>query len=253
MQNIKKIMDCEIIANSQIALDYFLMQLKVPFLAKNSIPGQFINIKVQKDTTDPLLRIPLAIHSINKDGISLLYKVRGKATKILSIKKPTDTINILGPLGNGFTIYKNKQAILVAGGYGVSPLYALAQQINNNATVLIGAFNKKQILCQEKFTKLGAEIHIATEDGSLGHKGNVTELLDSRLRGNDNAVVYASGPLPMLKAVAKITKPLNIPAQLSMEAYMACGIGACKGCVIPTAEGYKLCCQDGPVFDVRHI
>jgi dihydroorotate dehydrogenase electron transfer subunit len=258
MQNIKKLIDCEIIANFQVAVGYFSMQIKSPFLAEHAIPGQFVNIKVQKDTTDPLLRIPLAVHSINTDGISLLYKIRGKATKILSTKKPAETINILGPLGNGFTIYPNKKAILVAGGYAVSPLFALAQKLNN-PIVLIGACNKEHILCQEKFIQLGAEVHIATEDGSLGHKGYVTELLDPRLRendsnlGNDDIIIYASGPLPMLQAVAKIAKAKKIPAQISMEAYMACGIGACKGCAIQTTEGYKLCCQDGPVFDVHYF
>ena len=192
------------------------------------------------------------MHSIDKDGISLLYKIRGKATKILSTKKSEETINILGPLGNGFTIYPNKKTILVAGGYGVSPLYALAQKLNNSI-VLIGAGSKDHILCQEKFAKLGTEVHIATEDGSLGHTGYVTELLDSYLRGNDNIIVYASGPHPMLAAVAKITQQQNIPAQLSTESYMACGIGACKGCAIQTTEGYKLCCQDGPVFDADII
>ena len=252
MQKLKKIIDCEIIANFQVAPSYFSMQIKSPFLAEHAIPGQFINIKVQKDTTDPLLRIPLAVYSINTDGISLLYKIRGKATKMLSTKKPAETINILGPLGNGFTIYHDKKAILVAGGYAVSPMYALAQRLNN-PIVLIGACNKDHVLCQEKFIKLGADIHVATEDGSLGHKGYVTELLDSRLRGNDDVIVYASGPLPMLQAIAKITKAQKIPAQVSMEAYMACGIGACKGCAIQTTEGYKLCCQDGPVFDAAII
>ncbi len=252
MQNLKKIIDCKIIFNTEIAPLHFVMQINAPFLAKHSIAGQFVSVKVQENTTDPLLRIPLAVHEINHDNIGLLYRIVGKATKILSTKRAQENISVLGPLGNGFTIQGNKNAILVAGGFGVAPLYFLAQTLtkkNIKTTILIGAFNKEQILGAEKFTALGAEVHIATEDGSLGFKGNVTELLDSRLRGNDDVIVYASGPQPMLTALAKITQQLNISAQLSMDAYMACGIGACRGCVVPTREGYKLCCKDGPVFD----
>jgi len=252
MQNLKKIIDCKIIFNTEIAPLHFVMQINAPFLAKHSIAGQFVSVKVQENTTDPLLRIPLAVHEINHDNIGLLYRIVGKATKILSTKRAQENISVLGPLGNGFTIQKNNHAILVAGGNGVAPLYFLAQTLikkNKNVTIFIGAFNKEQILCAEKFTNLRAEVHIATEDGSLGFNGNVTELLDSRLRGNDDVIVYASGPQPMLTALAKITQQLNISAQLSMDAYMACGIGACRGCVVPTREGYKLCCKDGPVFD----
>ena len=255
----KKIILAEIIANSEIAPDHFLMQIKSLWLAQNSIAGQFVAVKVQENSTDPLLRIPLAIHSINKDSISLLYKVIGNATKILGSKRPQQIINILGPLGNGFDIKKNKQAILVAGGYAVSPLYALAQTLvnkNNQVTVFIGAYSKQQILCEEKFIDLGAQVHVSTEDGSQGYKGYVTELLKnhiSKLKDSSNVIIYAAGPLPMLSALTKITKQLTIPTQLSLESYMACGIGVCRGCVIPTSKGYKLCCKDGPVFDARMI
>jgi len=254
----KKIILAEIITNSEITPDHFLMQIKSSWLAQNSIAGQFVAVKVQENTTDPLLRIPLAIHSINKDGISLLYKVVGNATKILCSKRPQQIINILGPLGNGFDVNKNKQAVLVAGGYAVSPLYALAQTLvnkNNQVTVFIGAYSKQQILCEEKFTDLGGQVHIATEDGSQGYKGYVTELLKKhigKLKNLSNVVMYAAGPLPMLNALVKANKR-SIPTQLALESYMACGIGVCRGCVIPTSKGYKLCCKDGPVFDAKII
>lgn len=251
MQKTKKIIAGEIITNSKIAPDHLVMQIKSTWLAKHAKAGQFVTIKVEENTTDPLLRIPLAVYDVDGDTISLLYKVVGKATQILSTKKSSEHISLLGPLGNGFELKKNIDAILVAGGCGIAPLYLLAKNLianNNKVTIFIGAFNKSQILAAEKFSNLGAKVCIATEDGSLGFKGYVTELLDSRLRVNDDTMIYASGPHPMLKALAKITKQFNITAQLSLEEYMACGIGVCRGCAVPTAEGYKLCCKDGPVF-----
>jgi dihydroorotate dehydrogenase electron transfer subunit len=189
----------------------------------------------------------------------LLYKVIGNATKILSSKRPQQIVNILGPLGNGFDIKKNKQAILVAGGYAVSPLYALAQTLvnkNNQVTVFIGAYSKQQILCEKEFINLGAQVHIATENGSQGYKGYVTELLKkhtSKFKKMSNVMIYAAGPFPMLSALVKVTKGLAFPTQLSLESYIACGIGVCRGCAIPTSKGYKLCCKDGPVFDAEII
>jgi len=252
----KKIITGEIIANSQIAAEHFLLRIKTPFLAEQAIPGQFVTIKVQADIADPLLRIPLAVHDIDTDNISLLYRVVGKATNILSTRKITEEISVLGPLGNGFKLTKNGNAILVAGGIGIAPLYFLAKRLlkqNNKTTVFIGACNCDHILYAEEFRKIGAEVQCATEDGSLGYKGRITELLDSRLRENDEVAVYASGPNQMLNALGKITKQLNIPAQLSMEAYMACGIGVCRGCAVSTVAGYKLCCKDGPVFNAAEL
>jgi dihydroorotate dehydrogenase electron transfer subunit len=255
MPNRKKIIQGEIIANMAITAEHFLMEIVAPWLAENAVPGQFVMVKIQENTTDPLLRIPLGIHSINKHGISLLYRVIGKGTKLLSTRTPGEKINLLGPLGNGFnTNVKQTQAVLVAGGYGVVPLYALAETlINKHKTVdiFIGAATKAQIICTKEFAKLGAKVHIATEDGSEGHKGLITELVQQNLPQNDSTIVYACGPTTMLKALANITQELKIPAQLSVEAYMACGIGVCRGCAVTTTEGYKMCCQDGPVFNAE--
>jgi dihydroorotate dehydrogenase electron transfer subunit len=256
MQTIKKIIAYKIIANTEIAHEHFIMQIDAPWLAKHSIAGQFVTVKVQENTTDPLLRIPLAVYDIDDDNISLLYNVVGKATKILSTKKAQENISVLGPLGNGFTIQEHENAVLVAGGSGIAPLYLLARTLikkNKKISIFIGAFNKQQILCVENFTNLGAEIHIATEDGSQGYKGLITDLLIEKIKNAKDITIYASGPQPMLFALTKIAQQLNIPAQLSMEAYMACGIGVCKGCAIPTKEGYKLCCKDGPVFNASNI
>lgn len=249
----KKIINAEIILNTAVSIDQFLMELKSSWLAKHAKPGQFVMVKIAENTTDPLLRIPLGIHSIKANGISLSYKVVGKGTKLLSAKTAGEKISILGPLGNGFTVKKKSHAILVAGGYGIVPLYCLAESLakkNIQTSVYIGAASKKQIIYDDKFSILGADVHIATEDGSLGYRGKVTELLDAHLKaGKYNCVViYASGPNLMLVALAKLSAEFNIPAQLSFEAYMGCGIGVCRGCAIETNDGYKMCCSDGPVF-----
>ncbi len=245
-----KLIDCKIISNTAVAADYYLMQLKIPKL--NVTPGQFVMVQIMSDATDPLLRIPLGIHAINDNGISLLYRVVGQGTKLLSQKQAGDKINILGPLGNGFAITEHKNNILVAGACGIAPLYALAQKLitKQSVTLFVGAATKAQIVA-DNFQQLNIEIHIATEDGSAGYHGLITDLAKQHL--TDDVMVYACGPSGMLRALAEITNSLNIPAQLSLDAYMSCGIGMCRGCAITTKSGYKMCCQDGPVFAAKDL
>lgn len=254
-----KIYNTEIIANSPVAKDHNLLSIKSRELAMNSQPGQFVMVRVLEHSTDPLLRIPLSIHSIDENGIGLLYRVIGNATKILSEKKTADFINIFGPLGNGFKLARldpaeNKECFLVGGGTAVAPLYALAQALcakNIKPTLFIGARNSEQLLCVEKFAPFANNIYTATEDGSQGFHGSVAKLCADYFKSIDTmpAIVYASGPNRMLEALAKILHEFKIPGQFAMESYMACGIGVCKGCAVKTPQGYKLCCKDGPVFN----
>lgn len=264
LSDIRRVINAPIVSHSLIAPKHFLMRMESFWLGLHSKVGQFVMVKVQEKTTDPLLRIPLSIHSMDKKGISLLYKVVGTATKILSSKKPKEYINIVGPLGNGFNIdmFKQKkglEAILVGGGCGVAPLYALAKLLrskNKKVIMFIGASSREEVLCIKEFMSLGVKVYVATEDGSQGYKGYVTKLLEQyfdKFKPLSKIAVYASGPNPMLDLLARITKRFSIPTQLSLEAYMACGIGVCCGCAINTAVGYKLCCKDGPVFDARVI
>ena len=266
----------KVMSNKKVAPDHFKLAFKAPKIAEKVKPGQFFNIRVS-DSYEPLLRRPFGAHKIGKDYIEILYKVVGKATTLLSKKKKGDTLGILGPLGNGFTVSADAAdtVILVAGGHGVAPLYALAKRVKGQGSrvkVFIGARTKKHVVCESDFRKLGAEVHIATDDGSKGHKGLITEILcrhcesrpkvgtkQSQIRNRPRtasvrkAVIYACGSKPMLKAVAKIAKRKNTPCQLSLEEYMACGIGTCLGCAVKTKNGYKIVCKDGPVFDAREI
>ena len=164
-----------------------------------------------------------------------------------------------GHLPAGRQEQANGQTIIVAGGIGVAPLFFLAERLKPLATlVLIGAKTKDQILCKNDFKKLGCDVRISTDDGSAGLKGKVTDLLRNILRNNtinaNNAItLYACGPELMLKEIRQISKSYDIPAQVSLEAHMACGFGACLGCAVDTQAGYKLVCKDGPVFNAEEI
>ncbi|MFQ5951868.1 MAG: dihydroorotate dehydrogenase electron transfer subunit [Candidatus Omnitrophota bacterium] len=261
----KKVLKAKIISNRKIAPDHYETELDAPYLGANSSPGQFVSVKIQDEGTDPLLRIPLGVHQKTKKGINLLYKVVGPGTRLLSLRKKGEVISVLGPLGNGFDLgpllkKKNARAILVAGGHGVAPLYALAKAITKEKrpiTVFIGACEAKHIVSAGKFRKLKAKVKTAAEKGECACVGYITEPLKEYLRKNKeqakNSFIYACGPRPMLATVASEAKKSNIPAQVSLDAYMACGIGTCLGCAIETTAGYKLVCKDGPVFDAQEI
>jgi len=266
-----------IISNEKLAPDHFVLMFKAEKEARKTKPGQFFTIKVN-DSNTPLLRRPFGAHIIEKGRIGILYKVVGKATKILSTKKKGETLDILGPLGNGFNLEhvtnrrccegrakrgtKQSQVILVAGGHGAAPLAALAKELiayRLSLIAYIGARTKKHVVCGRDFRKLGAKVHIATDDGSKGYKGLVTDLLKREItkpktkNQKPKTAIYACGPNPMLKEVAGIAKHYGIQCQVSLEEYMACGIGTCLGCAVKTRAGYKMVCKDGPVFNAKEI
>ena len=275
-----KQIEAKILENKKAAPDFYRMRIESTYLAKNSQPGQFVEVKCS-DGIEPLLRRPLGVHRITRDGIEMLYEIVGKGTELLSRKRNGDMVDIIGPLGEGFVINqktekpKNGKTILVAGGIGVAPLLALAEILarssklearRNNVCVLIGACKKEHILCEKEFKKLGAEVLIATEDGSRGFGGLVTKLLERALTtyGLPLTTIYACGPIGMLKVVAQIAKSHRIPCQVSLEERMACGVGVCLGCPVRvkrqtqnaerrTQNDYKMVCKDGPVFDAKEI
>ena len=278
----------KIVYSKRIKDSYFKSILSSPRIALGALPGQFVNIKVS-ECNELLLRRPFSIHRVNGPNIEILYEVLGKGTQILAQKKPGEYLDIIGPLGNGFDALCAKRStlsILVAGGMGVAPLIFLAEklaEIKNQKSspfakasgdspskleerrrtkikiiVLIGAKTKKQILCEQEFKKLGCEVKIATDDGSRGFKGKVTDLLNDFLQANRQTgkqanYIYACGPRPMLKEIANISQKHNISAQISLEEHMACGIGACLGCVVNTKNGYQRVCKEGPVFAADEI
>jgi dihydroorotate dehydrogenase electron transfer subunit len=251
----------------KLKTNIYLLVFKSPYIAENAKPGQFLHIKVDDKLT--ILRRPLSIHRISADTVYLLFRVRGKGTKLLSQCKKGDTLDIIGPLGNSFDYSQlnthNSRLILVAGGMGVAPLIFLAEklmEIRNSKfeirnLVLLGAKNKREVLAEQEFKKLGCKVYIATEDGSKGFKGTVTGLLKRLLAmryGPCTVRIYACGPKEMFSEIAKVIKPYpNINCQVSFEQFMGCGLGICCGCTIETKDGYKKVCYDGPVFDINKI
>jgi dihydroorotate dehydrogenase electron transfer subunit len=251
----------EILTNVKIQGGYYKLIIKDAKIARICRPGQFLMLKVD-DSREPLLRRPLSIHRVDKEKIEMLYERVGRGTEILSRRKANEFLDVIGPLGNGFTLPpKSRQSrlVLVAGGMGVAPLVFLAQRLaaekhksgEAKIQVFIGARTKEQILCEKEFKKLGCDVKIATDDGSLGFFGRVTGLLEVALSAMDcqRCIVFACGPKPMLWELVRISRKKLIPTQVSLEEHMSCGIGACLGCVVNTVEGYKRVCKEGPVFE----
>jgi len=247
-----------IVENKRISDRFYKMRVRSSYLGRAARPGQFVEVKCS-DAPEFILRRPLGCHRILKGGIELLYEVVGKGTEMLSKRKAGEGLDIIGPLGNGFTA-STKAAILVAGGVGVAPLFALAEdftQTGRKVSVVIGAKKRSHVLCERELKDLGCAVKTATEDGSKGYKGLATELLQDMLATSREVrvAIYACGPVGMLKEVARIAEAKKIPCQVSLEERMACGVGVCLGCPVKvkTGEGYRMVCKDGPVFNAEEI
>jgi dihydroorotate dehydrogenase electron transfer subunit len=250
----------KVIKNIEVVPGYYKICLSCAIIARTAQPGQFLEVKVSA-AAEPLLRRPFSIHRLDKTRVEILFEVLGLGTKLLAEKKAGQYLDIIGPLGNGFNYRSpgqqvSRSPILVAGGMGVAPLLFLAEKlVHSKPLVLLGTKTKKQVLCENEFKKLGCTVKIATDDGSRGFKGKVTELLKYLLSTIDYrlSTIYACGPKPMLREVAAIAKKYNIPTEVSLEEHLACGIGACLGCVVDTPEGFKRVCKEGPVFKADEI
>lgn len=250
---------CQIIENKEIIPGFFLLRLDSPELASRVIPGQFFHIRIE-DRLDIILRRPFSVFNYNEKGVSILYEVVGKGTAIMSKKKPGEELDILGPLGNGFTLpIDARNVIIVGGGIGIAPLFCWTRELIRKKLeiqVLIGAKNRYKILCEEDFKDLGLNPEISTDDGSYGYKGFVTGLFKKQETINEKreTVVYACGPNNMLKELSGMLIERNIKGEISMDRHMGCGMGVCLGCVIKTVDGkYKRVCREGPVFKIDEV
>lgn len=243
----------QVLENQEIEKEVHLLTLQAPEIARDARPGQFVHIRVT-GSYDPLLRRPFSFHWVGEENFGVLYQVVGRGTKFLSQVRPGDSLDLLGPLGRGFDLNSASSPLIVAGGLGVAPLLFLAQRLaRNRPTVLIGAPTKKQILGEQRMRALAAEVRTATEDGSSGTKGVVTDLLASVLRTDHS--VFACGPREMLRAVAGICQKKGcLSSQISLEEIMGCGLGACLGCGVKSSRGgYRRVCSEGPVFYVSEV
>lgn len=250
----KKITEFTILQRRQYGEHYFAWTLRSPDKLEPIRPGQFVEVEV-KDCSDVMLRRPISIHDFDPETstMQLLIQIVGRGTRKLASLKEGDTVNIVYPLGNGFGV-KGSHPLLVGGGAGIAPLLGLAKAYRAKGvspTILLGGRSESLIPARELFDGLGT-IGFATEDGSLGEKGLVTQhSLFTTQASYDH--IATCGPTPMMKAVARIAHENNIPCEVSLENMMACGVGACLCCVTDTDEGHKCVCKDGPVFDGRKV
>jgi len=268
--------------NVKLATDTFRVRLECPELATKIRPGQFVMIRIA-GCNDPILGRPLALYDTVLDdagqahGIDVVYLVVGKLTRILAASQPGDLLDVWGPLGNGFSTTPVEHLIMVAGGIGQTPFLALGRQALggrdygqtvetvHSATLCYGVRRKDLLAGEQDFRDCGIDLRISSDDGSVGHHGLVTDLLQQALdeKAGENCRIACCGPEPMMEAVAKIALTRDVPCEVSLETPMACGIGICFSCVVKTKQpggddslegwDYKRTCVDGPVFDAATI
>lgn len=259
-------------STEEVAEAVFLTRLTSPSIAKHIEPGQFVQIHL-RDEAIPLLRIPLSVAAVDRAGclIDVLYEAVGPKTNLLSRLSAAASVRCLGPIGNSFPAPgRHQRVVLIGGGVGLPPLLFFGHSLIScgheaGVDLLVGARTAAKHLDSERLHRAVSSVAIATDDGSAGHAGLVTELLEQKLSvaGVEDVVVYTCGPHPMMRAVASICADSKVPCFASLEEYMACGYGVCVGCVVETKlaadrhrseyERYSRICVDGPVYDAAQI
>ena len=242
--------------------DYFLLSIESPIIASSASPGQFIMVRVSS-LDYPLLRRPLSIHARKQDTIQIFFQVSGSGTALLSQKTTADSLDILGPFGQGFSLegdFKDKEVALIGGGRGVAPLFFLAQELRQRGAsiaVYYGGKTRFDLPLKDKFLEKKIPVFCSTDDGSFGFPGFVTELFETETEKKSFKFIYACGPEAMLKKAGQLCRQKNIPAEFSLESMMGCGFGACWGCVtkIKGERGseWQKTCKEGPVFPADNI
>lgn len=274
----KKKVTAVVTAQKEIAADIFDMWLQTE-LAKDAVPGQFIAVYPKKEST--LLPRPISICEADKEKgqLRIVYRIAGKGTREFSSYKEGETVAVLGVLGNGFPVEraKNRRVFLMGGGIGIPPMLELAKELAERSEAgkcaaeegktagesgrteinIIVGYRDSDIFLKEDLEKYG-NVYIASEDGSIGTKGNVMDAI--RENGLEADVIFACGPMPMLRAIKKYAEERNIEAYISLEERMACGVGACLGCVCRTKNidhhshvNNARICTDGPVFEAGEV
>lgn len=237
---------------------YRLVSFIAREMAATARPGQFVMARRSGPALDPLLPRPMSIHDIDSDLVKVLIDPVGKGTIDLAGADVGDRFNVLGPLGNGYDLGGEGPALLAGGGIGAAPLALLARkllELGRQVTCLLGFRSRVQAVAAELFR--GVDVHVSTEDGSVGRKGLVSELLSGCIAelGPEaaRAELFACGPDAMLEVVSATASECGVNAQVSVDTHMACGTGACQGCVVDTVQGYKRACSEGPVFPAAEL
>jgi len=256
---------CKVLTHEEVAPGYRQLTLAAPQIVASAQPGQFVHLRVPGLETSALRR-PFSIYNAEDGKLELLYKTIGRGTAAMNALKPGDEVTVLGPLGHGFPLKCTGAALLVGGGFGVAPLYFLARKLlaagegcPSDIALFVGGRTATDLLALDRFRQLGVKVFVATNDGSEGVKGLVTEPLDDFLielkNGNPNAKfeLFACGPDPMLKAVALRATGTGNKGWISMDRHMVCGVGACYACIQKTVRGNSRCCIEGPVFSAEDL
>ncbi len=237
------------ISNKQIASGMMDMKINCPQVAKTAKPGQFVNVLCSGGQA--FLRRPISICDCKDNVLRIIYEIKGKGTALLAKYEAGSEVDMLAPLGNGFTVSPiHKNPIIIGGGIGVYPLLMLAKKLNN-PHIFLGFRDESRVTLHEEFGRIGTT-YLCTDDGSCGIHGFATDEAEKIITQNQSEIIYACGPAPMLKAVVALANKHGIASQISMEERMGCGIGACLVCACKTKKGenweYSHVCSDGPVF-----
>lgn len=244
-----------ILSNDKIGSDVWVMDVHAPQQAKEAKIGQFCNVRVSQGTA-PLLRRPISYAGFDADKgtITLLYRVVGQGTELMTRLKVGDQLDCLGPLGQAFEA--SSKMLLVGGGVGIAPMLCIASHLEKGqeAQVILGFRNQSESFWADLFEDTPAKVHITTDDGSMGTKGFPTTIMPNLIEANSFTSVMTCGPMPMMKGVAKVAAEQGVPCQVSLEERMGCGTGGCLGCACDGRDGkrYKVC-KDGPVFPAEEV
>ncbi len=255
--------NCKIIRNECIGGSYHRIVFSAPGICPHVKPGQFIHLQIAT-LRDRILRRPFSICDATAEGeLTVIYKVVGEGTEVLSKLHRGTECSVMGPQGKPFTVPKKAQMpVIVAGGYGCAATYMLAKQAPAKGKILIGARTSADLILMDEFKRTGFELLVATEDGSVGIKGLVTRLLEETIANppSKNLSFYGCGPHGMLMAMGRILLKHSLPGELSLDHLMCCGVGACYACVVKVKDAAKpdgwrfaRTCKEGPIFQVDEV
>jgi dihydroorotate dehydrogenase electron transfer subunit len=248
--------EVKVVSNKKLTGDIYLMRLLSPEITKEAKPGQFVHIRCGEGK-DYILRRPLSIHRVYDEFFELLYKVVGHGTMDLSRLEAGKTVDLIGPLGNGFNLAKvPRQVLIVAGGVGIAPLMFLIDELRERKITLsavLGTSLRKELLYHDELSRTVENTFVSVDEDSAGNVGSIIDILPEVMNYAKPKVVYACGPEEMLKNTVTLCFERDLACHVSLERQMGCGVGVCMACVVKTNAGYQRVCKDGPVFDAREI
>lgn len=257
----KKVL-AELLAKTELVSGIYKYTVKSQEIADEAKAGQFLEIKVS-ETGEPFLRRPISIYNINKNTgeVEFIFQVKGRGTELLSKIEIGKKIDIMGPLGYGtYKVQEYNNVAIIGGGIGIYPLYELTKQLKGkaNLNVYLGFRDKSLVTCEKEFEEIGLnKLVVTTDDGSYKEKGFAIDFMKKDIKENKVDMIFACGPLPMLRAIRQYAIDNNIPCQISLEERMGCGIGACLGCAVKVISGeeprFGHVCKEGPVFNAKDV